>query len=61
MANGFGFAPSESNFIEPFKKPMSSMSPMIVYNTKTGNVSISLSIPPDTFIYEVKYFKNFRL
>uniref|UniRef100_A0A915PY21 Gamma-glutamyltransferase n=1 Tax=Setaria digitata TaxID=48799 RepID=A0A915PY21_9BILA len=38
MANGFGFAPSESNFIEPGKKPMSSMSPMIVYNTKTGNV-----------------------
>ncbi|VDM22579.1 unnamed protein product [Wuchereria bancrofti] len=38
MANGFGFAPSESNFIEPGKKPMSSMSPMIVYNTKTGNI-----------------------
>lgn len=37
MANGFGFAPSESNFIEPGKKPMSSMSPMIIYNTKTGN------------------------
>uniref|UniRef100_A0A8R1TXC9 Gamma-glutamyltransferase n=1 Tax=Onchocerca volvulus TaxID=6282 RepID=A0A8R1TXC9_ONCVO len=38
MANGFGFAPSESNFIEPKKKPMSSMSPMIIYNTKTGKV-----------------------
>nr|AAD09400.1 gamma-glutamyl transpeptidase precursor [Brugia malayi] len=38
MANGFGFAPSESNFIEPGKKPMSSMSPMIVYNTKTGKI-----------------------
>uniref|UniRef100_A0A0R3RPJ3 Gamma-glutamyltranspeptidase 1 n=1 Tax=Elaeophora elaphi TaxID=1147741 RepID=A0A0R3RPJ3_9BILA len=41
MANGFGFAPSERNFIEPNKKPMSSMSPMIVYNTKTGKVNIS--------------------
>ncbi|MCP9264508.1 Gamma-glutamyltranspeptidase 1 [Dirofilaria immitis] len=38
MANGFRFAPSESNFIEPNKKPMSSMSPMIVYNNKTGKV-----------------------
>ncbi|EFO17722.1 gamma-glutamyl transpeptidase [Loa loa] len=38
MANGFGFAPSERNFIEPKKKPMSSMSPMIVYNNKTGKV-----------------------
>ncbi|CAG9537702.1 unnamed protein product [Cercopithifilaria johnstoni] len=38
MPNGFGFAPSESNFIEPKKKPMSSMSPMIIYNNKTGKI-----------------------
>ncbi|WKY11293.1 hypothetical protein Q1695_003116 [Nippostrongylus brasiliensis] len=35
MANGFGFAPSETNFIEPGKRPMSSMSPMVIFNGKT--------------------------
>jgi len=38
MANGFGFAPSQTNFIEPGKRPMSSMSPMVVYNRLTGNL-----------------------
>lgn len=41
MANGFGFAPSQSNFIEPGKRPMSSMSPMIIYDNVTGKVSHS--------------------
>uniref|UniRef100_A0A0M3KEM9 Gamma-glutamyltransferase n=1 Tax=Anisakis simplex TaxID=6269 RepID=A0A0M3KEM9_ANISI len=41
MANGFGFAPSETNFIVPGKKPMSSMSPMLIYDKKTGDVSFS--------------------
>ncbi|CAI4225030.1 unnamed protein product [Auanema sp. JU1783] len=35
MANGFGFAPSETNFIAPGKRPMSSMSPMVIFNKKT--------------------------
>jgi gamma-glutamyltranspeptidase / glutathione hydrolase / leukotriene-C4 hydrolase len=38
MANGFGFAPSESNYIEPGKRPMSSMSPMVIYDLDTGKV-----------------------
>ncbi|KAJ1360012.1 hypothetical protein KIN20_018872 [Parelaphostrongylus tenuis] len=37
MANGFGFAPSETNFIEPGKRPMSSMSPMVIFNKRTGD------------------------
>lgn len=32
MANGFGFAPSEANFIEAGKRPMSSMSPMVIFD-----------------------------
>ncbi|KAH7712347.1 Protein H14N18.4 a [Aphelenchoides avenae] len=40
MANGFGFAPSQSNFIEPGKRPMSSMSPMIIYDNVTGKLKM---------------------
>lgn len=39
--NSFGFAPSETNFIQPGKRPMSSMSPAVVYDTNTGKVNIS--------------------
>uniref|UniRef100_A0A0N5AGB3 Gamma-glutamyltransferase n=1 Tax=Syphacia muris TaxID=451379 RepID=A0A0N5AGB3_9BILA len=38
MVNGFGFAPSETNFIAPGKKPMSSMSPIVIYNKRTGDL-----------------------
>ncbi|VDM59487.1 unnamed protein product [Angiostrongylus costaricensis] len=38
MANGFGFAPSETNFIEPGKRPMSSMCPMVIFDRKTRDV-----------------------
>ncbi|CAJ0581893.1 unnamed protein product, partial [Mesorhabditis spiculigera] len=37
-ANGFGFAPSETNFIKPGKRPMSSMSPLIIYDNKTKDL-----------------------
>lgn len=36
MANGFGFAPSQTNFIEPGKRPMSSMSPIVIFDKSTG-------------------------
>ncbi|XP_072043570.1 glutathione hydrolase 1 proenzyme-like [Amphiura filiformis] len=38
-ANFFGFPPSESNFIVPGKRPMSSMSPTIIVN-KEGDVQL---------------------
>ncbi|CAD5232244.1 unnamed protein product [Bursaphelenchus xylophilus] len=40
VANGFGFAPSPANFIQPGKKPMSSMSPVIIYDSKEGRVKM---------------------
>jgi hypothetical protein len=38
MNNSFGFAPSQVNFIEPGKRPMSSMSPMILYDRESRKV-----------------------
>ncbi|KAI6191150.1 hypothetical protein M3Y97_00196700 [Aphelenchoides bicaudatus] len=40
MNNGFGFAPSEVNFIQPNKRPMSSMSPLIMYDEETKNIKM---------------------
>uniref|UniRef100_A0A7E4VBZ7 Gamma-glutamyltranspeptidase 1 n=1 Tax=Panagrellus redivivus TaxID=6233 RepID=A0A7E4VBZ7_PANRE len=40
LSNGFGFAPSESNFIEPGKRPMSSMSPMVIYHQDSGDLKM---------------------
>ncbi|CAJ0581855.1 unnamed protein product, partial [Mesorhabditis spiculigera] len=38
MSNGFGYAPSYTNFIQPGKRPMSSMSPLIIYNRTTKDI-----------------------
>ncbi|KAI1700767.1 gamma-glutamyltranspeptidase domain-containing protein [Ditylenchus destructor] len=40
--NFFQFEPSEANYIAPGKRPMSSMSPMIVYNKNTKQVKASV-------------------
>jgi len=38
--NFFGFAPSPTNYIRPGKRPMSSMSPIVVYDPQTGEVKL---------------------
>lgn len=40
--NFYGYEPSEANYIEPGKRPLSSMSPMIVYNYKSKQVGIAI-------------------
>lgn len=39
QVNSFGYAASEANFIRPGKRPMSSMSPSVVYDRESGKVS----------------------
>jgi gamma-glutamyltranspeptidase/glutathione hydrolase/leukotriene-C4 hydrolase len=39
-SNYFGFAPTPANYIEPRKRPLSSMSPMIVFDKDNGDVRI---------------------
>ena len=38
--NQFGYRPSENNYIEPGKRPLSSMSPTIFVEKKTGDVRL---------------------
>jgi gamma-glutamyltranspeptidase len=45
--NGFGLAPSESNFIQPGKQPLSSMSPTMVFRRNDATIGErSLTSPP---------------
>jgi gamma-glutamyltranspeptidase / glutathione hydrolase len=37
LSDYFGLAPTPSNYIQPGKRPMSSMSPIVVFNP-SGNV-----------------------
>ena len=42
VANGFGYEPAENNFIKPGKRPLSSMSPTIFVDKKTGDVRLAV-------------------
>ncbi|CAI4231516.1 unnamed protein product [Auanema sp. JU1783] len=50
QSNAFGFAPSESNFIAPGKRPMSSMSPMVIYNKNDNKVAMVAGASGGSFI-----------
>ncbi|VBB27867.1 unnamed protein product [Acanthocheilonema viteae] len=43
-SNSFGYLPSPANYIRPGKRPLSSMSPMIIYNKNTGSVKIKMVV-----------------
>jgi gamma-glutamyltranspeptidase len=40
LTNSFGFSPSSANYIEPSKKPMSSMSPIVVVDNNNDVVLV---------------------
>uniref|UniRef100_A0A0N4ZI05 Gamma-glutamyltranspeptidase 1 n=1 Tax=Parastrongyloides trichosuri TaxID=131310 RepID=A0A0N4ZI05_PARTI len=50
VSNGFGYAPSPTNFITPGKRPMSSMSPTIIYDTDSGNIKMAVGASGGSFI-----------
>ncbi|KAI0025062.1 gamma-glutamyltranspeptidase [Xylariomycetidae sp. FL0641] len=42
VPNAFGYAPSPANFVRPFKRPLSSVSPVIVASPETGALLATL-------------------
>uniref|UniRef100_A0A0K0DYQ0 Gamma-glutamyltransferase n=1 Tax=Strongyloides stercoralis TaxID=6248 RepID=A0A0K0DYQ0_STRER len=50
VSNGFGYAPSPSNFIKSGKRPMSSMSPIILYHKESGEIKMAVGASGGSYI-----------
>ncbi|VDD94571.1 unnamed protein product [Enterobius vermicularis] len=50
MPNAFKIAPSPANFIQPGKRPMSSMSPTVIFDKRTGKVKMSVGASGGSYI-----------
>lgn len=62
VSNTYGYLPSVSNFIRPYKRPQSSISPLVIYDDKSGVVRLVVgasggsTIISGTAYVSVKYF-----
>lgn len=61
VTNFYGFPPSPSNFIKPFKRPMSSMCPTILIDHKDDVVLVIGGAGGSKITLATAYVKNIRL
>ncbi|CAG9540394.1 unnamed protein product [Cercopithifilaria johnstoni] len=48
--NAFGYAPSPTNYIKPGKRPLSSMSPLVIYNKNTRRIRMVVGASGGSYI-----------
>lgn len=59
-SNAFGYRPTEANFIRPFKRPLSSISPVIIIDTKSGKTTHALGSAGGSRIITANIINSFN-